>query len=183
MSKEAAAVVRRVNALSLQDQERALARYPAEPSAEKGGRVGLPPLPHAAIGKTAFRLPPEPSGFMTVGHAMAFTINYLYKLQYDGELWLRFEDTNPRKAEKRYYESFRKGVEWLGIECDHEKNVSDDIELIYDYGRRLLEKGAAYACSCDEAKVKRLRFEGTPCEHRANSVDANLRVCRELIAK
>ena len=119
---------------------------------------------------------------MTIGHAMAFTINYLYREQYDGELWLRFEDTNPRKVAPKYYDSFRQGIKWLGIEYDHEKNVSDDMELIYDYGRRLLAQGDAYACSCDEAKVKRLRFEGTPCEHRDTPLEANLRVWDELLA-
>jgi len=185
VSKEAAAAVKRVNSLSLAEQETMLiARYPGlEAPKDKEGRVGLPPLPNAVKGKTAFRLPPEPSGFMTVGHAMAFTINYLYKEEYRGELWLRFEDTNPRKVFPKYYESFRQGIAWLGIRCDHEKNVSDDIETIYEKGRRLLDTGDAYVCSCDEAKVKRLRFEGTPCEHRGNSVETNLGLWDELVAK
>jgi glutamyl-tRNA synthetase len=185
VSKEAAAVVKRVNALSLDEQGRLLSeRYPgAETREVREGRVGLPPLRNAVRGKTAFRLPPEPSGFMTVGHAMAWTINYLYKEQYDGELWLRFEDTNPRKVAPQYFDSFRKGTEWLGILWDHEKNVSDDMELIYDYGEKLLQQGNAYACSCDEAKVKRLRFEGTPCEHRSHSLETNLKIWSELLAK
>jgi glutamyl-tRNA synthetase len=185
IGREVAAVVKSVNALPAEDQEKLLAeKFPeAEAHAEKEGREGLPPLPNAVKGKAGFRLPPEPSGFMTVGHAMAFTINYLYKEQYDGELWLRFEDTNPRKVAPQYYDSFRRGIKWLGIECDHEKNVSDDVELIYENGRKLLEQGEAYACSCDEAKVKRLRFDGTPCEHRDNPVDTNLRIWEELLAK
>ncbi len=185
VARETAAVLKRINALTLQEQEMMLnEKYPgAEVPAQKEGRVGLPPLPNAVKGKTAFRLPPEPSGFMTVGHAMAFTINYLYREQYDGELWLRFEDTNPRKVAPQYYESFRQGIAWLGIRCDQEKNVSDDMELIYESGKKLIEQGDAYACSCDDAKVKRLRFEGTPCEHRATPVDANLRVWGEMLEK
>jgi glutamyl-tRNA synthetase len=185
VSKEALAVVKRVNSLPLAEQEKTLkAKFPTlEAPQEREGRIGLPPLPNAVKGRTAFRLPPEPSGFMTIGHAMAFTINYLYKEQYDGELWLRFEDTNPRKVLPKYYDSFRQGITWLGIECDHEKNVSDDVETIYKSGRRLLEIGDAYVCSCDEAKVKRLRFEGTPCEHRDNPIETNLRLWDELVAK
>ena len=95
--------------------------------------MGLPPLEGAVKGKVVLRLPPEPSGFMTIGHAMAGTINAIYKETYDGELWLRFEDTNPRKVQKRYYESFRRGYTWLGIKWDHEKNVSSDIDLLYEY--------------------------------------------------
>ncbi|MDG6899856.1 MAG: glutamate--tRNA ligase [Nitrososphaerota archaeon] len=185
VSKEAAAAAKRVNALDVGEQERLISeRYPdAAAPVEKKGRVGLPDLPNAVKGETAFRLPPEPSGYMTVGHAMAFTINYLYKEQYDGELWLRFEDTNPRKVLPQYYDSFRRGIGWLSIRYDHEKNVSDDMEVIYEAGRELLEQGRAYACSCDEAKVKALRFEGTPCEHRGGSVEANLRVWDDLLAK
>jgi glutamyl-tRNA synthetase len=184
-AKEVREVLKRVNALSQSEQERLLAeKYPeATTPHEREGRVGLPTLPNAVKGKTAFRLPPEPSGFMTVGHAMAFTINYLYRVEYDGKLWLRFEDTNPRKVAPQYYDSFRRGIKWLSITCDYEKNVSDDMELIYEQGRRLLELGDAYACSCDEAKVKRLRFEGTACEHRENSVETNVRIWGELLAK
>ena len=185
VSKEAERAVKRINSMSLAEQEKTLReKFPGLEGPEaKSGRVGLPPLPNAIKGKTAFRLPPEPSGFMTIGHAMAFTINYLYKEEYDGELWLRFEDTNPRKVFPRYYDSFRRGIAWLGIECDHEKNVSDDIELVYAQGRKLLELGNAYVCSCDEAKVKRLRFDGTPCEHRDNPSDVNLRLWEGLLAK
>ena len=185
ISKESAAAAKRVNSLTLDAQRRLLAeKFPdAIEGQQKQGRVGLPPLPNAVKGKTAFRLPPEPSGFMTIGHAMAFTINYLYKEQYDGKLWLRFEDTNPRKVQPRYYDSFRRGIAWLGIECDHEKNVSDDMEVIYASGRKLVEQGSAYACSCDEAKVKRLRFDGVACEHRSSPVEENLKVWDELLSK
>jgi glutamyl-tRNA synthetase len=185
VSKESAAATKKINSMAQSEQERLLReRYPdAEEAKQKQGRVGLPPLPNAIEGKTAFRLPPEPSGYMTVGHAMAFTINYLYKEEYDGELWLRFEDTNPRKVQPIYYDSFRRGIAWLSIKCDHEKNVSDDMEVIYEYGRKLIANGNAYACSCDEAKVKRLRFEGVPCEHRGNTVEVNLKIWEELLAK
>ncbi len=185
VSKQSVLTVKRINSMTLAEQEKALdEKFPGlEEPKEKEGRVGLPPLPNATKGKTAFRLPPEPSGFMTVGHAMAWTINYQYKEMYDGELWLRFEDTNPRKVQLKYYESFRKGTEWLGIRWDREKNISDDMEVIYEQGRRLLEQGDAYACSCDEAKVKRLRFEGVACEHRGNSAETNLKVWDELLEK
>ena len=185
VSEKSALVVKRINSMTLAEQAKALGqKFPGlDESKGKEGRVGLPSLPNAVKGKTAFRIPPEPSGFMTVGHAMAFTINYLYKEEYDGVLWLRFEDTNPRKVLPKYYGSFRRGIAWLGIKCDYEKNVSDDIDLIYGKGRELLEMGRAYICSCDEAKVKRLRFEGVSCEHRSNPTDVNLRLWDELVAK
>ncbi len=185
LAGEVGAVVKRVNSMSGADQAALFQRkYPgAERPKEKEGRAGLPPLPNATKGKTAFRLPPEPSGFMTIGHAMAFTINSLYREMYDGELWLRFEDTNPKKASKRYYESFRRGLAWLGIKPDHEKNVSEDNEMMYGYGAKLLEGGEAYACACDEAKVKKMRFAGTACEHRGQERSVNLRVWQEMLAR
>ena len=183
LAKEVAMVVKRVNSMSPADQEALLSsKYPeAETLTDAQGRIGLPPLRNAIKGKTAFRLPPEPSGFMTVGHAMAFTINYVYKEQYEGELWLRFEDTNPRKVAPQFYDNFRSGIEWLGITYEHEKNVSDDLEVIYDYGKQLITQGAAYACSCEESKVKRLRFEGKPCEHRDAPEELSQRIWDELL--
>ena len=179
------AAVGRVNALSILQQETLLkTKFPeAERPSQKEGRVGLPALPNAVKGKTSFRLPPEPSGFMHIGHAMAFTINYLYKETYEGKLWLRFEDTNPRKVARRYYDSFRRGISWLGIKWDHEKNVSDDMDAMYQNGEKLTREGKAYACSCDAARVKQLRFDGRSCEHRDASVEKNLRIWNELLVR
>ena len=185
VAAEARRVVQRVNAMGQEGQLSLLSsKYPdATRTKAVEGRVGLPPLPNAEKGKVTFRIPPEPSGFMHIGHAMAFSINSLYSQMYQGTLWLRFEDTNPRKVLPVYYESFRKGLDWLGIRYDHEKNVSEDNELIYDYGRRLLAEGKAYACSCDEAKVKKLRFDGAACEHRDQGPETNLRSWDQMLAK
>ncbi len=120
---------------------------------------------------------------MHIGHAMAGTINAVYRDTYEGKLWLRFEDTNPRKVQKRYYESFRKGYTWMGIKWDYEKNVSSDVELLYQYVQTLLEAGDAYACACAPEVAKKLRFEGTPCEHRAQGVEKNLAIWDEMLAK
>ncbi len=185
VAKAVRSAVGRVNQLSLSEQETLLKeKYPdVEKPTEKEGRVGLPPLPNAIKGKTAFRIPPEPSGFMHIGHAMAFTVNYIYTEIYDGELWLRFEDTNPKNVALRYYESFRQGIKWLGIRWDHEKNVSDDMDLIYEYGRRLIQEGKAYSCSCNPEKVKRLRFEGKACVHRDAPIEKSLDVWEKMLAK
>jgi glutamyl-tRNA synthetase len=179
------AAVKHVNSLSPEQQAKLLQdRHPeATTPAPREGRRGLPPLPNASKGRTSFRLPPEPSGYMHIGHAMAFTINYLYKEEYEGELWLRFEDTNPRKVARRYYDSFRRDITWLGIKWDREKNVSDDMEIMYAKGEALIRDGKAYACSCDIARVKELRFEGMACEHRDASVERNLKTWNELLSK
>ena len=180
------AQVVRVNAMSLSEQTRLLAAKDPSALATRPKRAEvrtLPALAGAVKGKACFRLPPEPSGFMTIGHAMASTVNFLYKEMYDGELWLRFEDTNPRKVAQKYYESFRRGISWLEIEYDHEKNVSDDLEVIYEYGRRMLVEGTAYACSCPLDRMKEMRLSGAECEHRDEPSEASLRIWDELLAK
>ena len=178
--------VRKVNSMSVQQQEALLKeKYPEALAEQKAPteREGLPPLSNAVRGSVVLRLPPEPSGYMHIGHAMAGMINYVYKVTYEGKLWLRFEDTNPKKVEKRFYESFREGYGWLGIEWDAEKNVSSDVDLIYEYGRKLLVMGEAYACTCDAEKVKKLRFDGVACEHREQTPEKNLSLWNEMLAK
>jgi len=195
VAKEAAEVVRRVNSLSPSEQQKLLEeRYPEALEAsvkrklerkkkEEKREEQLPPLAGAVQGKVVLRLPPEPSGYMHIGHAMAGVINDTYKRFYQGQLWLRFEDTNPKKVKKAFYQSFREGYEWLGIAWDHEKNVSSDIEVLYTHARRLLEQGDAYACACPADRVKKLRFEGEACEHRDQPVEKNLSVWEGMLSR
>src|SRR5208283_342544 len=186
VAKAAAEVVRAVNVLTVEQQMSALEeKYPEMLQEKKPevGRVGLPALEGAVKGKVVLRLPPEPSGYMHIGHAMAFTINSEYRNTYDGTLWLRFEDTNPRKVAEKYYESFREGLAWLSIRWDKEKCVSSDLDLIYGYATRLIAEGNAYACSCPPETVKKLRFEGTACRHRESTVEESLTIWEGMLAR
>ncbi|MDA4123245.1 MAG: glutamate--tRNA ligase [Thaumarchaeota archaeon] len=186
VARAAAEVVKGVNGMTPAAQEKTLAdKYPEAMAApeKKEGRVGLLPLEDAVKGEFVVRLPPEPSGFMHIGHAMAGTINAVYRDTYEGKLWLRFEDTNPRKVQKRYYESFRTGYTWMGIKWDYEKNVSSDIDLLYEYVQTLIEAGDGYACSCPADLMKKLRFEGKPCEHRDQGVEKNMSIWDEMLKK
>jgi glutamyl-tRNA synthetase len=195
VAKAAAEVVARVNSLSPAEQQQLLEeRYSdallardqkkaAQKAEEKAHTTQLPPLRDAVKGKVVLRLPPEPSGFMTIGHGMAGVINASYRDMYEGELWLRFEDTNPKKVQKAYYQSFRDGYTWVGIRWDHEKDVSSDMEVLYFHARRLIEMGAAYACACPADLVKKLRSEGKACEHRDTSVEGNIKVWEKMLAR
>ena len=182
--KEAAEkAVERVNQMSLEEQRRLLEEVAPELlKARKVEEKRLPPLPGAEKGKVVTRLPPEPSGYMHIGHAMSGLLNYLYARMYDGRIWLRFEDTDPRKVKPEYYESFRRGYRWLGIEWDHEKNNSDDMELFYKYAEQLIKMGKAYVCTCPVEKVRRLRASGEPCEHRNLGRDENLSLWNDMLA-
>jgi glutamyl-tRNA synthetase len=195
VAKAAAQVVAQVNSLSPEEQQRLLEeeysdaltardlRKATQKADEKAHASQFPPLPNATKGQVVLRLPPEPSGYMTIGHAMAGVINAAYRDTYEGELWLRFEDTNPKKVRKDYYQSFRDGYTWVGIRWDHEKNVSSDMEVLYFHARRLIEMGAAYACSCPADLVKKLRGKGKGCEHRGRSVEENVAVWDGMLSR
>jgi len=195
VSRAAVDVAKRINSLALADQQKLLEeKYPsalaerdlrkaAQKADEKAHTSQFPPLPEAEKGKVVLRLPPEPSGYMTIGHAMAGVINAAYRDMYQGELWLRFEDTNPKKVKKEYYQSFRDGYTWCGIRWDHEKNVSSDMEVLYFHARRLIEMGSAYSCACPADRVKKLRADGVPCEHRNRSIEDNIKVWEAMLAR
>ncbi|MEM4315478.1 MAG: glutamate--tRNA ligase family protein, partial [Nitrososphaerota archaeon] len=144
-------------------------------------RHGLPPLKDAVVGRVVTRLPPEPSGYMHLGHAMSGVINHEYARMYDGKVWLRFEDTNPRKVRPEYYESFRRGYRWLGIEWDFEKNNSDDMDLYYEYARKMTELGRLYACPCTPDEMHLQRAMKRACGHREADLQENLDALEKAI--
>jgi len=170
-------IVNQVNSMSIDKQKNLLEELAPELLVyeKKIEEKKLPPLPDAVRGRVVTRLPPEPSGYMHIGHAMSGLLNYAYARMYDGKVWLRFEDTDPRKVKLEYYESFRKGYKWLKIEWDYEKNNSEDIELFYDYAEKIIELGRAYVCFCPHEKIKSLRRKGLECEHRSQDIDENLK--------
>ena len=138
----------------------------------------LKPLPNTDKG-VVLRLPPEPSGYMHWGHALSFTINYLYKEMYNGTLWLRFEDTNPNLVKEEFVKNFEESIKWLGIKYDKKKFISEDIEKIYEFAKKLIKEGKAYGCTCSPDEIKRDRTLGNECKHRNNSIDENLRLWEE----
>lgn len=136
-------------------------------------KKSLKPLPGAEKG-VVLRLPPEPSGYMHWGHALSFTINYLYKEMYNGKLWLRFEDTNPNLVREEFVRNFEESINWLGIKYDEKKFISDDMEKIYGFAEKLIKEGKAYGCTCSSEEIKKNRNIGKECQHRNNSIDENL---------
>ena len=135
-------------------------------------KKGLKPLPGAEKG-VVLRLPPEPSGYMHWGHALSFTINYLYKEMYNGKLWLRFEDTNPNLVREEFVKNFEESIKWLGIKYDEKKFISDDMEKIYGFAEKLIKEGKAYGCTCSSDEIKKNRNIGKECQHRSNSIEEN----------
>ena len=166
--------VTEVNAKSLDDLK--------EDADELGIELNKPPkeqknelkdLPNTKAG-VVLRLPPEPSGYMHLGHAIAGMINFLYKQEYNGKLWLRFEDTNPRLVKKEFINSFEDGYEWLGIRWDDKKFITPDMDKIYSFGEKLLKENKAYVCTCPPDEIKRDRLDGTECKCRGHDIKENL---------
>ncbi|RLG03591.1 MAG: glutamate--tRNA ligase [Thaumarchaeota archaeon] len=175
-------VVEEVNSMRLEEQrEKLMEIAPELLERRRVEEKRLPPLPNAEKGKVVTRLPPEPSGYMHIGHGMSGLINYLYARIYDGFIWLRFEDSDPMKVKPEYYESFRRGYRWLGIEWDDEKNNSDDIELFYKYAEKLIKLGKAYVCRCPIERIRRFRREMRECEHRSQGIDENLDLWNRML--
>ena len=170
-------IVQEINSLSLADQKSLLEELVPENEVAKKQISGhhhqqqqqqqqLPPLEGALKGKVVTRFPPEPNGYPHIGHAKAAIIDEEYARMYGGKLILRFDDTNPLNERREYYDAIAEGLKWLGVKPDIVKNTSDDIEILHNYGRRLIELDGAYVCICSQDIIHDLRAKGLPCECR-----------------
>jgi glutaminyl-tRNA synthetase len=95
------------------------------------------------------RFPPEPNGFLHIGHAKSICLNFGVAQEYGGETFLRFDDTNPVKESNEYVESIQQDVAWLGYQWKAITHASDYFEQIYEYAQGLMRDGKAYVCSLD----------------------------------
>ncbi len=172
------AVISDINSKSLAELEKEAASSGVETKAKKEEKTGLKDLPDTGNG-VVLRLPPEPSGFMHLGHMISFMINYLYKKKYNGKLWLRFEDTNPNLVKEEFVRNFEEGIKWLGIEWDQKKFISEDMDKIYGFAESLIKEGKAYACACSSEEIKKNRNLEKECQHRNNSIDENMSIWKK----
>ncbi len=133
-----------------------------------------------------FRFPPEPNGFLHIGHASSICLNFGLGLRYNAPVNLRFDDTNPAKEEKAFVEAIRKDVEWLGFEWDKECYASDYFQQLYNWAVELIKEGKAYVDS--QSSEEMAAQKGTPTEpgtaspYRDRSVEENLRIFEEMKA-
>ena len=135
--------------------------------------VGLQELP-GTHENVVMRFAPNPSGPLHIGHARSAVPNAEYVKRHDGKLILRIEDTDPKRVFEPAYEMIPEDLEWLGIKPDEIVYQSDRFDIYYDYARQLIEKGAAYMCTCDGATFKELKDNCQPCPCRDNTVEENL---------
>jgi glutaminyl-tRNA synthetase len=130
-------------------------------------------------GKVHTRFPPEPNGYLHIGHAKSICLNFGLARDYNGFCNLRFDDTNPTKEEQEYVESIKQDVRWLGFDWeDRLYYASDYFEQLHEYAIRLIKKGKAYVCdlTADEIREYRgtLTQPGKESPYRIRSVEENL---------
>lgn len=136
-------------------------------------------------GKVVTRFPPEPNGYLHIGHAKSICLNFGIAETFGGDCTLRFDDTNPEKESQEYIDAITRDVKWLGGEWSGDvRYASDYFDAIYDFAVELIEKGLAYVCALNADEMA--EYRGTLTEPGRNSpyrdrpVEENLKLFREM---
>lgn len=135
-------------------------------------------------GRVLTRFPPEPNGYLHIGHAKSICLNFGLAQKYNGKTNLRFDDTNPVTEDTEYVESIKKDIQWLGFQWAEELYTSDYFETLYAYAVKLIENGLAYV---DDSTAEEIAAaKGTPTEpgvptpNRSRSIEENLQLFQEM---
>ena len=136
-------------------------------------------------GRVCTRFPPEPNGYLHIGHAKSICLNFGTALKYGGTCNLRFDDTNPTKEETEYVESIEDDVRWLGFQWAGLYHASDYFQQLYDWAEALIQKGKAYVCDLTADEVAKTRGGvkgGSPSPFRDRPIAENLDLFRRMKA-
>ncbi|HAL14389.1 MAG TPA: glutamine--tRNA ligase, partial [Planctomycetaceae bacterium] len=137
-------------------------------------------------GRVQTRFPPEPNGYLHIGHAKSICLNFGIAQQYNGKCNLRFDDTNPAKEDTEYVDSIMEDVQWLGFQWDNLHFASDYFQQLYDHAEQLIRDGKAYVCSLSAEETSAYRGgwneEGKNSPYRDRSADENLDLFRRMKA-
>ena len=132
------------------------------------------------------RFPPEPNGYLHIGHAKSICLNFGIAAEFAGRCNLRFDDTNPTTEDLRYVDAIRNDVRWLGFEWNEERFASDYFERLYEIAEGLVRAGKAYVDSQSEEGIREGRgtvtVAGTPSPYRDRPVEENLELLRRMRA-
>jgi len=135
-------------------------------------------------GRVHTRFPPEPNGYLHIGHAKAICINFGIKEEYSGKCNLRFDDTNPVKEDTEYVKAIQEDVKWLGFEWDDLFYASDYFEKMYEYAQILIKKGKAYVCDLTPEETREYRGDfttpGKNSPYRDRSPEENLDLFEQM---
>ncbi|KAI8094919.1 tRNA synthetases class I, catalytic domain-containing protein [Gilbertella persicaria] len=133
----------------------------------------------ATGGKVVTRFPPEPNGYLHIGHAKAINVNFGYAKAHNGITYLRYDDTNPEAEEEKYFTSILDTVRWLGFEPFKITYSSDYFQELFDLAVKLIKKGLAYTCQCTGEEINACRGgkdhgERRACVHRDRPMEESL---------
>ena len=130
------------------------------------------------------RFPPEPNGYLHIGHAKSICLNFGLAKKYGGKTNLRFDDTNPTKEDVEYVDSIKEDIQWLGFQWANEFYASDYFEQLYQWAVKLIEKGLAYVDdqTLDEIRQNRgtVQLPGKDSPYRNRTVEENLKLFSEM---
>lgn len=148
-------------------------------SADDGG--ALPPLEGAVEGQVVTRFPPEPSGYLHIGHCKAALLNQFYAQKYKGKLIVRFDDTNPSKEKEEFEDNIIKDLATLKIKPDIVSHSSDHFKVLEEYARKLIKAGLGYMDNTDQATMQEERMAKKNSVHRDVDVKTNLDIFEKLV--
>ncbi|MEE8324227.1 MAG: glutamine--tRNA ligase/YqeY domain fusion protein [Candidatus Humimicrobiaceae bacterium] len=136
-------------------------------------------------GRVHTRFPPEPNGYLHMGHAKSICLNFGLADEFNGKCNLRFDDTNPTKEESEYVQSIKKDISWLGFDWgDREYYASDYFEKLYEYAVLLIKKDKAYVCDLNADEIRQyrgtLKTPGKESPFRSRSAEENLKLFAEM---
>lgn len=134
--------------------------------------------------KVCTRFPPEPNGYLHIGHAKSICLNFSTAAKYGGKCNLRYDDTNPVKEDVEYVDSIEEDVRWLGFQWDKRLWASDYFDTMYEAAVELVKKGKAFVCDLNGDEIKEyrgtLKEPGKESPYRNRSVEENLRLFEEM---
>lgn len=143
-------------------------------------------LTEGRIGAVKTRFPPEPNGYLHIGHAKSMFVNFGTANKYGGTCNLFFDDTNPSKEKTEFVDAIRNDIRWLGYSWEKEVYASDFFDVIYDYAERLIREGKAFVCDLSAEEIKNTRGTltepGTESPYRNRTPEENLTLFREMKA-
>ena len=132
------------------------------------------------------RFPPEPNGYLHIGHAKSMFVNFGTALKYGGKCNLFFDDTNPSKEKTEFVDAIKRDIHWLGYEWARECYASDFFDTIYEYAVRLIKEGKAFVCDLSAEEIKNTRGTltepGTESPYRNRTPEENLKLFEEMKA-
>ncbi|KAK7037996.1 putative glutamate--tRNA ligase, cytoplasmic [Favolaschia claudopus] len=139
-------------------------------------------LANAEDGKVVTRFPPEPSGYLHIGHAKAAMLNQYFAKMYHGKLIIRFDDTNPSKERSEFEETILEDLHLMDVHGDVVTHTSDYFQTLYDLAVKLIQSGHAYTDDTEQAQMRLERGDGIASAHRDDSIESNLKHFEEMTA-